>query len=283
MSGEEHPGLAWPDHDHGPTPPPEYEGRIRDEDRRTRKPLSWWDRSKLLLLFIGAYVVLFWATKAQYDPVISTSDAFAQTLRSYWWILGLAGLELIRQIHYYISEHSAAYNHFWTERVFAGWERRISRMNDWNRFRVARVLKWLFVLVILDLVLAKLTGLSPGLAIFQLPIIVFRALPTIVQAALIISLGLFQIIALYWFLSKGGVDVYYPDDVKTRFRDVWGQDHVLAKIKENMVFLEDPESIEERGGYVPAGILLWGPPGTGKTLMAEAVAGGTGKPFVFVD
>src|SRR5205814_6343934 len=33
----------------------------------------------------------------------------------------------------------------------------------------------------------------------------------------------------------------------------------------------------------PTGILLWGPPGTGKTLMAEAVAGETGKPFVFVD
>jgi len=29
--------------------------------------------------------------------------------------------------------------------------------------------------------------------------------------------------------------------------------------------------------------LLWGPPGTGKTLMAEAMAGETGKPFVFVD
>ena len=34
---------------------------------------------------------------------------------------------------------------------------------------------------------------------------------------------------------------------------------------------------------MPGGILLWGPPGTGKTLMAEAVAGETGKPFVFVE
>src|SRR5919107_2179074 len=28
---------------------------------------------------------------------------------------------------------------------------------------------------------------------------------------------------------------------------------------------------------------MWGPPGTGKTLMAEAVAGETGRPYVFVD
>ena len=48
------------------------------------------------------------------------------------------------------------------------------------------------------------------------------------------------------------------------------------------MFLERPEDIEDKGGYVPSGILLWGPPGTGKTLMAEAVAGETGRPFVFV-
>jgi ATP-dependent Zn protease len=88
---------------------------------------------------------------------------------------------------------------------------------------------------------------------------------------------------LFWFLSRGGVDVYYPDDIKTRFSDVWGQDHVLERVKENIIFLENPELVEDRGGYVPGGLLLWGPPGTGKTLMAEAVAGETGKPYVFVD
>ncbi|MEZ5262940.1 MAG: AAA family ATPase [Acidimicrobiales bacterium] len=74
-----------------------------------------------------------------------------------------------------------------------------------------------------------------------------------------------------------------PRDIKTRFSDVWGQDKVLDKVKENIVFLERPEEIESKGGHVPGGMLLWGPPGTGKTLMAEAVAGETGKPYVFVD
>src|SRR6202022_3513470 len=64
---------------------------------------------------------------------------------------------------------------------------------------------------------------------------------------------------------------------------VWGQDHGVEENKENIIFLENPELVEERGGYVPGGLLLWGPPGTGKTLMAEAVAGETGRPYVFVD
>src|SRR6266536_465266 len=226
-------GLAWPDHDRGPSPPPEYKGRERDEERATRKPLSWWDRVKFLFLLLGGFALLVWGAKAN-DPILPWRDALVQTVRSGAWVL-------------------------------------------------ARALKWLFCLAIFDLVLAKLIHEPPAIALFKLPVIIFQALPLIVQAVVIISLGLFQIIALYWFLSKGGIDVYYPDDIKTRFRDVWGQDHVLNRIKENMVFLDDPESIEERGGYVPAGILLWGPPGTGKTLMAEAVAGGTGKPFVFVD
>ena len=51
----------------------------------------------------------------------------------------------------------------------------------------------------------------------------------------------------------------------------------VERVKENIVFLENPDAIEEKGGYVPGGMLLWGPPGTGKTLMAEAVAGETGQ------
>jgi len=64
---------------------------------------------------------------------------------------------------------------------------------------------------------------------------------------------------------------------------VWGQDPVKEKVRENLIFLENPDAIEDRGGYTPGGVLLWGPPGTGKTLLAEAAAGETGRPFVFVD
>src|SRR5919202_1827605 len=101
---DDRPALAEPEPGKGPTPPPEYKSRPRDEDRATRRPLFFWDRVKLFLLFIGAWLVLFWAALAQYDPIITTSDALYQTLRSYWLLLALAALELVRQIHYLISE-----------------------------------------------------------------------------------------------------------------------------------------------------------------------------------
>jgi cell division protease FtsH len=137
--------------------------------------------------------------------------------------------------------------------------------------------------VIVDLALAKIYHLPPATALIQLPIAITRALPFAFQLAFSFFFIIFQFVGLFWFLSRGGVDVYMPDDIKTRFTDVKGQDAVLNRVTENIIFLEDPESIEERGGYVPGGLLLWGPPGTGKTLMAQAVAGETSRPFVFVE
>jgi cell division protease FtsH len=257
--------------------------RPRDSERPTRKPMSFWDRSKILVLLLAAWLVLLWSNLAQFDPTITFGEAVRQTLRADWWLLALIALEAVRQLHYLISERSEAYHRFWTKRVFGRLEERRKVASDYTRFRMARAAKWAFWLVILDLVLAKVYEYPAATAIFRAPAKLVSALPVLFQIVLLILLVIAQFAALFWFLSKGGVDYFYPDDIDTRFTDVWGQDHVLDKVKENMIFLEDPESIEKKGGYVPKGILLWGPPGTGKTLMAKAVAGETAKPFVFVE
>ena len=280
--GEGRTGLAWPDHDSGPTPPPEYESRERDEDRTTRKPLAFFDRVKFLLLLVGLWLVFVWAEVGD-NPLLSFRDAADQQMRAKWWMLALAGLELSRQGHFLISEHASSYHMFWSNRVFGAFERRVGRINDWNRYRLGRLFKLLVALAILDLIVAQLIDTTPALALIKLPAELFKMLPLVFQLLFAVVFVVIQFGAIFWFLSRGGTEVYFPDDIKTRFSDVWGQDAVLEKVKENMVFLEDPESIEKKGGYVPGGLLLWGPPGTGKTLMAEAVAGETGKPYVFVD
>ncbi len=258
-------------------------GRPRDDERTTRKPLALWDRLKFLILLTLLWFILAWSVMAS-DPLIGFTDAMRIEVTSGWWVFALFGLEVLRQLHFLISEHWAGYYRFWTQTVFGGWERVTRRkFSAWTRFRFWRVLTWLFWIAVIAVVAGKVTHADPVTALLKMPSYIWHALPFILQLMVILLFVVLQFGAIFWFLSRGGVDVYYPDDIKTRFTDVWGQDHVLARVKENILYLEDPEQIESRGGYVPGGILLWGPPGTGKTLMAEAVAGETGRPYVFVD
>jgi cell division protease FtsH len=252
------------------------------EERTTRKPMALWDRIKFLVLGVALFGFFVWSDAAS-NPILPLAEAFSRQVEAKWWLLALIGLEALRQLHYLAAERSPRYHAFWTTKVFGRFGTRTEKWDPWTRYRLGRVLRVVLLLVVLDLILANVFDLSPATALAEAPARLFSFLPFLLQAVVIMTVAVGQFAAIFWFLSRGGVDVYMPEDIETRFTDVWGQDAVLQQVKENVVFLEDPESIEEKGGYVPGGILLWGPPGTGKTLMAEAVAGETGKPFVFVD
>ena len=255
-------------------------GRPRDDERRTRKPLPIWDRVKFLILLALVWFLLVWTAMSS-DPLVGFADALRIELTAGLWVFVLIGLEMLRQVHYLISEHWARYHQWWTHTFFGSLERTTHRkLSDWTRYRIRRIATWVLWIAVVAIVIGKATHTANPSLILQA---VWHALPFVAQLLVILLFVVLQFAAIFWFLSRGGVDVYYPDDIKTRFSDVWGQDHVLERVKENILYLEDPEQIESRGGYVPGGILLWGPPGTGKTLMAEAVAGETGRPYVFVD
>jgi cell division protease FtsH len=258
-------------------------GRPREEDVLTRKRVPLWDRLKWLALLAVIWLVLVWSVMAD-DPLVGFVDACRIEASAGSWVFILAGLEVLHQLHFLISEHWAGYHQFWLHKVWGRWDRVTDRrLSAWTRFRIGRLARWALVIVVLAIVTGKIIHTQPLLALLQIPAIVWHAMPFVIQIVFTLFFVVAQFAMLFWFLSRGGVDVYYPDDIKTRFSDVWGQDHVLERVKENIIFLENPEVVEDRGGYVPGGILLWGPPGTGKTLMAEAVAGETGKPYVFVD
>jgi cell division protease FtsH len=258
-------------------------GRPREEDILTRRKTPFWDRVKWLVVLVAIWLILVWSLMAD-DPLVGFADACRIQVREGYWVFILLGLELIHQLHYFISEHSARYNQFWVKQVWGRWARFSDRkVSAWTRFRITRVVSWIIVIAVIAIITGKIIHTQPLNALLRIPQIVWSAMPFVVQIVFTLFFVVAQFGMLFWFLSRGGVDVYYPDDIKTRFSDVWGQDHVLERVKENIIFLENPEIVEDRGGYVPGGLLLWGPPGTGKTLMAEAVAGETGKPYVFVD
>jgi ATP-dependent Zn protease len=248
----------------------------------TRKPRAWWDRVKLLVVLSLLWGLLLWYSLSN-DPLLSVQDALHEAWHAKWWIEALFALELVRQCHYLVAEHYGRYHGFWADGVFGRAERRVGRVRDWTRFRIARIVRIIIIIALVAIIAGAIEHEAPIAALFTLPRRIFHALPLFAQLMFGVVFVILEFGALFYFLSRGGTDVYFPDDIKTRFTDVWGQDAVLARVQESMMFLEDPEAIETRGGYVPGGILLWGPPGTGKTLMAEAVAGETGKPFVFVD
>lgn len=254
------------------------------DEPTTRPPMGLWDRVKFVVLFFGIWGVLVWNAYIEIEVVGGgLRDAVDEQLEAGSIWLFLAWLEVLRQVHYLLSERSAAWHGFWARRVFGGLNHRLSRIDDWNRYRLGRVVRAVGGLVVLAYVLGQIYDVPASQALFELPATIWSALPLVLQVVFFMFLAVIQFVAIFWFMSKGGVEVLMPNDVRTRFSDVWGQDQVVDRVRENLLFLEAPERIEEKGGYVPAGILLWGPPGTGKTLLAEAAAGETGKPFVFVE
>ena len=258
-----------------------FHGNPKESERPTRRPMILLDRIKFILLFLVAWVVLVVAEVGD-NPLLSVGDAVRRGLRANWWMLLLVVLEVIRQVHYWISEKSATYHRSW-QRAWKGFEKVRTKFPPLLRFRLARIARIAVFLTLLSIVLGKVTGESPLTALFKAPAMIVQALPAILQVMLIMLVAVGQFVAIFWYLSRGGVETYMPDEIQTRFSDVWGQDNVLHRVKENVALLEKPELVEAKGGQVPRGILLWGPPGTGKTLMAKAVAGETGKPFVFVE
>lgn len=260
--------------------------RPRASERQTRAPAVMWDRIKLLI-FLGilwlAGLAVVWSTTVRPldGPFV---DAVRIAVNDYWWLLALMALEFVRQVHYFIEERSKGYYRFWHQSVFGSTERRLGKMNDYTRYRAGRAFKLVLFLLVFSTLLGRIFDTDPvWLGIVEAPARLVVALPFILQLAFGFFFVMFQFIGLFWFLSRGGIDTIMPDEIETRFDDVKGQDAALGQLKETLVFLDDPEAIESRGGYVPGGILLWGPPGTGKTLMAQAVAGETAKPFVNVD
>ena len=258
--------------------------RTLKTDVRRRSPT--WDRMKFIVLILFLLGILVSAKvgapfttleQALYD---SWNETFGRVL-----MIALP-LEILRQIHYYISEKAGAYNRFWAKGVFGGMERQAHRrFKPWTRFRLGRYVRIIVFLLILgavvDYFVADTNG--PIETLIQLPSILARNLQEFIFFLFYPILLISQFVLLFWFLSRGGVDTVMPEEIKTRYSDVWGQDHVLDLVRENVGFLEKPDEIEAKGGYIPGGILLWGPPGTGKTLIAEATAGEVGLPFVFVE
>ena len=200
-----------------------------------------WDRLKIGLLLV--FILAVGYSNAVNGPFTTPGDAIRDLWSSQWWLFGLLGLEILRQIHYWISEKSAGYNQFWANSFFGGMERGLHRMiSPWTRFRLGRYVKlaifFLLVGMMIDYFVDDVT--SPITALIQAPRILARNLEQFILFLFLPMILILQFAALFWFLSRGGVTVTMADEIEKRYTDVWGQDHVLDMVKENVGFLEKP-------------------------------------------
>lgn len=247
-----------------------------------RTPIATYDRIKfsVALVAIFAFLVL---SQVSRSPLITPDEAFRLTYQDNIWIAVLLVAEITRQVHYFLGERLRGYWAGWLS-LTKGLRAPTRRLRADTRHRLGRLGNITLGMFLIGLVLAKFTGASNPISGWMNGIAKFwSSMPVILQASMYLVFAVLQFVAIFWFMSKGGVETVMPDDVKTNFSMVWGQDQVVDKVRETIRLLEDPEAIEAKGGYVPGGILLWGPPGTGKTLIAEAMAGETGKPFVMIE
>ena len=246
---------------------------VVNTERKPRRKMLFFDRAKVLILIFGYFSLVIVAEHGE-TPLTTWGEAFRSQTRAKSWLLVVAAIELIRQIHYVMSEKSGQYHYFWTEKFFGSWERFWARRNPWLRFRLARAVRVTLWLVIFNAILASVWK-RPFLQNFSYaPTRILRVLfspssgglPLIFEILVSLLFSVGSIFFLYYFISKGGDDLLLPEEVGVTFKDVWGQDKVVSKVREVVQFLEKPEEIEKKGGYVPGGILLWGPPGDRKSV-----------------
>ena len=202
------------------TPPPQV-------TPKKRRKLLFFDRAKLLVFL----VVLFGFLVSKYHadvPYVTWGGALSHVLSNSWFLLAIGGVEVLRQVHYLMCEGAAGYNHFWSYKVFGGWDRFWTRRNPWLRFRLQRIVKTLMIMALLFWILSATWNVSFLTAINDAPSrivgIMFgqqQSLPFIftIMMTLLFSVG--QFAAIFWFMSRGGTDILLPEEVETRFADVW--------------------------------------------------------------
>src|SRR5262249_34286881 len=157
------------------------------------------------------------SAKTSDNPIMSVHDAIDIVARDKRWLIWLMLVEVLRQLHYIVSEHWADWNEFFGNRIFGTFNRRASHMNDWNRFRLARTCKWVAGLVIVSVVAGELFDVPAARGIPEMLSRMWDNLPLIVQIVLSMLIGVSSIFLIYFLLSKGGYEVYFPEDINTRF------------------------------------------------------------------
>ena len=69
---------------------------------------------------------------------MSFRSALQEQVSKRWWLLALAALEVLRQLHYYLQEQSKGYYRFWRKTLDRE-EAALGKINPHVRYRLGRL------------------------------------------------------------------------------------------------------------------------------------------------
>lgn len=141
-------------------------------------------------------------------------------------------------------------------------------------------------LLILFIIVGGAIGLYGIRGIFQGILDMIGQAPQLLVLLLFYSfMMIVQFGALMWFMSRPRTYTVTPDSpqIGLSFENYRGQPDLLEHAKSLVRILKGVKPFQDRGGEMPAGMLLAGPPGTGKTFLAGVMAAEANLPFIYVD
>ena len=130
-------------------------------------------------------------------------------------------------------------------------------------------------LLILFIVVGGAIGLYGIRGVFQGILDLIGQAPQLLVLLLFYSfMMVVQFGVLMWFMSRPRTYTVTPDQpqIGLSFENYRGQPDLLDHARSLVRILKGVKTFQDRGGEMPAGMLLAGPPGTGKTFLAGVMA-----------